>query len=321
MLGHRKLRLWPPSATGSRVATSQGRSAAEIERLARSSRPYPTIRPRAGLSPRFEAIRRHHHKAASAAATWGSSPPAGTLTSKAGLPYKPRAFWMRQTPTDRGFGRYGRRAPSHDTVDRRHRIVDLRGQRRQTREADLSTEQAGAQAPSRFPRPDGDNRRPQSHRQAARARSQAPQRLTPRRPKPRGVAMERLRQRADFVAAATGTKVPTAAFVLQVRQRNDDSGPIRVGFTVTKKVGNAVERNRIRRRLKEIVSLSAAGRLQLGHDYVLIGRRAALDLPFDRMNDDFAGALRRLDVTGSKQPARRAPAAKRQTNAPSRTSH
>ena len=61
--------------------------------------------------------------------------------------------------------------------------------------------------------------------------------------------MERLRQRADFLAAATGAKAPTAAFVLQARKRGD-SGPIRVGFTVTKKVGNAVERNRVRRRLK-----------------------------------------------------------------------
>ena len=227
---------------------------------------------------------------------------------------------MRQVPTDWGFGRYGRRAPSHNKVDRRHRIVDLRGQRRQTREADLSTQQAGAQAPSRFPRPHGDDRRPQGHCQAARTRSQAAQRLTPPRAKPRGVAMERLRRRADFVAAATGSKAPTAAFVVQARQRDDDRGPIRIGFTVTKKVGNAVERNRIRRRLKEIVSHSAAERLQLGHDYVLIGRRAALNLPFDRMFDDFAGALRRLDVTGSAPPARRTPVTKRQPDAPSRTS-
>ncbi len=105
--------------------------------------------------------------------------------------------------------------------------------------------------------------------------------------------MERLRQRADFLAAATGAKAPTAAFVLQARKR-DDSGPIRVGFTVSKKVGSAVERNRVRRRLKEIVRLSAAGRLRPGYDYVLIGRRGALELPFRRMIDDFTGALRRL---------------------------
>jgi ribonuclease P protein component len=107
--------------------------------------------------------------------------------------------------------------------------------------------------------------------------------------------MERLRQRADFLAAATGAKVPTAAFVLQARKR-DDSGPVRVGFTVSKKVGTAVERNRVRRRLREIVRLSAATGLSSGHDYVLIGRRAALSLPFEQIIEDFKRALRRLRV-------------------------
>jgi ribonuclease P protein component len=105
--------------------------------------------------------------------------------------------------------------------------------------------------------------------------------------------MERLRQRADFLAAAQGAKVTTAAFVLQARERKD-SGPARVGFTVSRKVGNAVERNRVRRRLREIVRLGAAARLRSGHDYVLIGRRPALSLPFERMSEDFDKALRRL---------------------------
>jgi ribonuclease P protein component len=105
--------------------------------------------------------------------------------------------------------------------------------------------------------------------------------------------MERLRRRADFLAAASGTKLPTAAFVLQVCQRGDE-GPIRVGFTVSKKVGNAVERNRIRRRLREMVRLSGPKYLQRGHDCVLIGRRAALKLPFARIIEDFEGALRRV---------------------------
>ena len=105
--------------------------------------------------------------------------------------------------------------------------------------------------------------------------------------------MERLRQRADFLAAATGTKVPAAAFVLQARKRDDD-GPIRLGFTVSKKVGNAVERNRVRRRLREIVRLSGSGRMQTGHDYVLVGRQAALKVPFDRIAEEFDGALRRV---------------------------
>jgi ribonuclease P protein component len=105
--------------------------------------------------------------------------------------------------------------------------------------------------------------------------------------------MERLRQRADFLAAATGTKVPAAAFVLQARKRTDD-GPVRLGFTVSKKVGNAIERNRVRRRLREIVRLSDTHRMQSGHDYVLVGRRAALKVPFARIAEDFQSALRRL---------------------------
>ena len=105
--------------------------------------------------------------------------------------------------------------------------------------------------------------------------------------------MERLKQRADFLAAAKGSRVSVSAFVLQTRKRTDD-GPIRFGFTVSRKVGNAVERNRVRRRLREIVRLSDAKQMERGHDYVLIGRRAALKLPFTRMAQDFEGALRRL---------------------------
>jgi len=105
--------------------------------------------------------------------------------------------------------------------------------------------------------------------------------------------MERLRQRADFLAAASGTRIPAAAFVLQARRRTD-GGPPRCGFTVSKKVGNAVERNRVRRRLREIVRLAGTERVRAGHDYVLIGRRAALKLPFARMTQDFKDALRRV---------------------------
>jgi ribonuclease P protein component len=81
--------------------------------------------------------------------------------------------------------------------------------------------------------------------------------------------------------------------VLQARKRSDD-GPARVGFTVSKKVGNAVERNRVRRRLREIVRVAGSNRIRTGHDYVLIGRRAALKAPFARIAEDFEGALRRV---------------------------
>jgi ribonuclease P protein component len=104
---------------------------------------------------------------------------------------------------------------------------------------------------------------------------------------------ERLRQRKDFLAAASGAKAPGSTFVLQALRRLD-GGPVRVGLTVSKKVGNAVERNRVRRRLREMVRLTPAARMQEGHDYVLIGRRAALEASFERLNEEFDCALRRI---------------------------
>jgi ribonuclease P protein component len=113
--------------------------------------------------------------------------------------------------------------------------------------------------------------------------------------------MERLRQRADFLAAATGAKAPSTAFVLQAFRRRDD-GPVRIGFTVSKKVGNAVERNRVRRRLREIVRRVPQPGMRPGHDYILIGRRAALAQPFDRMIDELDRALRHVHPRRSGQP-------------------
>jgi ribonuclease P protein component len=108
--------------------------------------------------------------------------------------------------------------------------------------------------------------------------------------------MERLRRRPDFRAAATGVRAPGKAFVLQALQRPAD-GAVRVGFTVSKQVGNAVERNRVRRRLREIVKLTAEGRMRTGHDYVLIGRRAALALPFDEIRRELDAALGRIHAS------------------------
>ena len=106
--------------------------------------------------------------------------------------------------------------------------------------------------------------------------------------------MDRLRQRADFLAVANGARVNAAAFVVQNRRRDDD-GPVRVGFTVTKKNGTATERNRIRRRLRELVRRLDI--LMRPHsDYVLVGRRAALNRDFATMLDDLRSALHRLDL-------------------------
>jgi ribonuclease P protein component len=106
--------------------------------------------------------------------------------------------------------------------------------------------------------------------------------------------MDRLRQRADFLAVANGARINSAAFVVQSRYRADD-GPVRVGFTVTKKNGTATERNRIRRRLRELVKRLDDITMRPHSDYVLVGRRAALDRDFATMLDDLRSALHRLD--------------------------
>jgi ribonuclease P protein component len=110
--------------------------------------------------------------------------------------------------------------------------------------------------------------------------------------------MDRLRQRADFLAVADGVRAGSAAFVLQGRGR-DDLGPIRVGFTVTKKNGTATERNRIRRRLRELVKRFDdeidVMAMRPHHDYVLVGRRDALSRNFATMLDDLRTALNRLE--------------------------
>ena len=113
--------------------------------------------------------------------------------------------------------------------------------------------------------------------------------------------MDRLRQRADFLAVANGARANSAAFVLQSRRR-DDNGPVRVGFTVTKKHGTATERNRIRRRLRELVKRLDDVSMRPHSDYVLVGRRAALDRDFTAMLEDLRSALARLDRQQAAKP-------------------
>jgi ribonuclease P protein component len=119
--------------------------------------------------------------------------------------------------------------------------------------------------------------------------------------------LERLKRRSEFRAVATGLRASAKAFTLQALRRADEKAP-RVGFTVSKQVGNAVERNRVRRRLREIVRLSAAAAaagepttttgLRSGHDYVLVGRRAALAAPFTEMMRELDTALSRIHKSG-----------------------
>ncbi|WP_108503190.1 ribonuclease P protein component [Paracoccus indicus] len=101
-------------------------------------------------------------------------------------------------------------------------------------------------------------------------------------------------KRADFLAAAKARRQAMPGFLLQARRRDDD-GPARIGFTCSKKVGNAVARNRAKRRLREIARLTMPQTAQSGWDYVLVGRPGATaSLDFTQLCEDFARAMRKV---------------------------
>jgi len=112
--------------------------------------------------------------------------------------------------------------------------------------------------------------------------------------------METLKSRAEFKAVAGGKRVSREGFVLQALAVGKDE-PARFGFTVTKKVGNAVVRNRIRRRLREAVRLAGAAEAAAGTNYVIVGRRAALTLEFDRLVADLLSGLATLQKPDGKK--------------------
>ena len=106
------------------------------------------------------------------------------------------------------------------------------------------------------------------------------------------MAPERLKKRSDFQKAAKGRRFHATSFSMQVAARDEADAVPRVGLTVTKKEGGSVERNRIRRRLREVFRLNPALSLRPTHDYVLIARRAALATPFDRLCGEVEEAIR-----------------------------
>ena len=106
----------------------------------------------------------------------------------------------------------------------------------------------------------------------------------------------RLKRRAEFLrVAAKGKKAATHGLVLQALSQ-PEPGPARIGFTVTRKVGNAVVRNRTRRRLKEAVRLELAERPVSGVDLVVIGRDSTRGRDFLDLRDDLRRALRKTAV-------------------------
>lgn len=113
--------------------------------------------------------------------------------------------------------------------------------------------------------------------------------------------MERLKRRQDFLAAAKASYAAMPGLVLQARNRRDDGAP-RVGFTATKKLGNAVVRNRVKRRLREAARLGLPQSARAGYDYVLIGRAPTLTRGFSDLQNDLAQALKRLHRAPHEAP-------------------
>jgi len=112
----------------------------------------------------------------------------------------------------------------------------------------------------------------------------------------------RLRHRREFLAARHGRRVVTPGFVLQAvpRQARDDAGLIGLGFTVSRKVGKAVARNRARRRLREAARAVFPGPAHPGTNYVIVARASVLTCPFDRLQHDLREALERVSRTGGR---------------------
>lgn len=109
--------------------------------------------------------------------------------------------------------------------------------------------------------------------------------------RPIGKQPGRLKKRSEFLAVRRGEKRRGRLFLLEVLGRADDAPP-RFGLTVTKKVGNAVVRNRVRRRLKEATRVHAGGDMAAGSDYVIVGRREVLGVPFDELRQELSRRIR-----------------------------
>jgi ribonuclease P protein component len=160
-------------------------------------------------------------------------------------------------------------------------------------EADLSAEQPGACTSPRLPLADGDGRRPCGDPRSPGAR---PQEAV-------GVTLATISLRRDFLAANAGKRAPMPGFVLLVRDREDGDPAMRVGFTVTKKVGNAVVRNRMKRRLRALARELLPANGIRGADHVLIGRDGGIERDHAALKAELGKALAKI-ARGESAPAR-----------------
>jgi len=126
------------------------------------------------------------------------------------------------------------------------------------------------------------------------------------------VTLSVLKKRRDFLCIAKGRiKWVSKSMIVQMAEtpagQAPDPGQIRVGYTASKKVGNAVRRNRAKRRLREVVRRLLPAQGRPGHDYVLIARNTSTDMPFDQLIRDFSWCLRRLKDSRDKDKDSKTP--------------
>jgi ribonuclease P protein component len=146
-------------------------------------------------------------------------------------------------------------------------------------EAHLPAEQSRPQAQARVSVSHGEPGRPQGAERAPRARPQEAQRLAT------------IKKRADFLAANAGRRATTPGFILLVRHREDSDPAMRVGFTVTKKIGGAVVRNRMKRRFRALAHEIVPASGFAGSDHVMIGRARGIERDFALLRSELAKAL------------------------------
>jgi ribonuclease P protein component len=104
-----------------------------------------------------------------------------------------------------------------------------------------------------------------------------------------------MRHRPEFLRAASARRQGAGGFLVQARFRNDGKAGVQVGFTASKKIGNAVFRNRAKRRLREVARAMLPKLGQAGWDYVLVARPGVtVDRPFDQLLRDLETALRAI---------------------------
>jgi ribonuclease P protein component len=118
-------------------------------------------------------------------------------------------------------------------------------------------------------------------------------------------SLGRLTKRPDFVAAASGRRFHTERMTVQARLREGSGLGLRFGLTVTKRVGHATERNRIKRRLRAAIPTAGQDYAMLDADVVIIGRRDILSADFDVLIDDLRRALRAVTKPKSSPLAER----------------